>query len=234
MKFRPVSFPFLSAAILLACDPQARSAVPEVGAAVAQEFGDAQFRNIVLIKADPSAGDPAAWKVFSRDPYRAGQQVRAVVSLKGGKWAAEAAGAGKLLQRSPKTTLDFTKIRIDSAQARSAAAQAAASVKKPFASVEYQLAAGEQTGSPEWGLALISAAGEEAGFVVVSAESGLVLSQEWAAPASAGKPGQGTNPPPEQQGAAAAKRVKTGLRKAWNWTEDAGKKTGGFFRELFR
>ena len=29
---------------------------------------------------------------------------------------------------------------------------------------------------------------------------------------------------------AAARRV----RKAWNWTENAGRKTGGFFKELFK
>ena len=37
-----------------------------------------------------------------------------------------------------------------------------------------------------------------------------------------------------ESGEDAAKAVKQGARKAWDWTEKAGRETGGFFKELFR
>jgi hypothetical protein len=35
-------------------------------------------------------------------------------------------------------------------------------------------------------------------------------------------------------GARAAQKVKDKARKAWNWTENAGRETGNFFKELFK
>ena len=69
------------------------------------------------------------------------------------------------------------------------------------------------------------------GFCVVNAESGAVTFTSWTPrggqPASKG----GSD---DSAGARAAQKVKDKARKAWNWTESAGRETGNFFKELFK
>ena len=75
------------------------------------------------------------------------------------------------------------------------------------------------------------ATGYEVGFCIISAETGAVRYQSWTPKAVAGESRPTT---PETEGERAAKKVKAEVRKAWNWGENAGRRTGGFFRELFR
>ena len=235
--------PLCACAILAALAPaSARAANPDVGAAIVRQFGEAQLRNVVLVKASPNETDPIQWKVYSRDPYREGELLRTIATKMDGKWDAAPAGAGKLLQRVPRLSLDFKRLKVDSKEARRIITEAARVERVDFTKVEYQLAAHEQTGSPEWGLALQDATGYEVGFCVVSGETGALLSQDWTprhtnstAAAATGRKGQAdTRTQGQKEGEEAAKRVKQGVRKAWDWTEEAGKKTGSFFRELFR
>lgn len=208
------------------------AANPEIGTAMAKEFGDAAARNVVLVRAGANATDPVQWTVYSRDPHRAGKLVRSIVVRTDGRWVASPGGGDKALKRVPPRVVDLTKVGWNSRLARETAAKAAAGAQVDFALVDYQLAADEQTGEPEWGLALQDAGGYEVGFCVVSAETGVLKSQDW----TPKQPAAGSRPPPtpESEGARAAKRVKAEVRRAWNWTEDAGRRTGGFFRELFR
>lgn len=232
------------AAFAILAPASARAANPDVGAAIVRQFGEAQLRNVVLVKASPNETDPIQWKVYSRDPYREGELLRTIATKMDGKWDAAPAGAGKLLQRVPRLSLDFKRLKVDSKEARRIITEAARVEQVDFAKVEYQLAAHEQTGSPEWGLALQDATGYEVGFCVVSGETGALLSQDWTprytnstAAAATGRKAKGkadTRTQGQKEGEEAAKRVKQGVRKAWDWTEEAGKKTGSFFRELFR
>lgn len=211
------------------------AAVADVGAALARQFGEAYQKNVVLLKAPASAVDPAEWKVYSIDPYREGELLRTIVTKADGKWDAKPAGSGKLLQRVPKQRLDFNRLRIDSREARRIAEHAAEASGTTFAKVDYQLAAHEQTAVPEWGLALQDATGYEVGFCVISGETGAILSEDWTPKPGAvpiAKPDK--RPPAQRAGEEAAKKVKRSVRKAWEWTEHAGRTTGSFFRELFR
>ncbi len=204
---------------------------PDVSAALTRQFGEAQLANVVLARAKASEADPASWSVYSRDPYRPGEIVRAIVTNNGTAWSAAPAGTGDLLKRTPTKNLDLKRVKFDSKAARFAATQAAGLAKSGFAKVEYQLAANEVTGSPEWGLALQDAAGYEVGFCVVSAETGAVVSQDWT---PKNDPAVSASTPKPTDGEVAAKKVKQKARKAWDWTENAGRETKSFFKELFK
>ncbi len=222
--------PWLSLLLLAQVFP-ALAANPEVGAAIVRQFGEAQLQNVILVTAAANETDPVQWTVFSRDPYREGDLLRSIATNTNGVWDATPAGAGRLLQRVPSQRIDFKRLKVDSKEARRLATAAAALAKVTFTKVGYQLAANEQNGSPEWGLAFTNQQNLEVGFCIVSGETGAVTFQDWTADTPVSdKPLTEA----EKQGAEAAQRVKKGVRKAWDWTEDAGKKTGGFFRELFK
>lgn len=202
---------------------------PDLGALIVRTFGEAQAKNIVLIKATATVTEPVQWTVYSRDPYRPGEQLRTIVTLDGATWKAEPAGAGRLLQRTPPRPIDFKRVKYDSKHARGIATQAAGLAKAAYVTAAMQLAANEITGAPEWGLALQDGSGYEIGFCIVSAETGALTHQDWTP-----KPVAGAAKTPLDKGEQAARKVKQGVRKAWNWTEEAGRTTGNFFRELFR
>ncbi len=221
-------------ACVVLVDSNAIALSPEARTAIGREFGEVQLRNLVLAGAAASQSEPTKWNVYGIDPHRPGQVVQISVVNTNGIWVASPGAAGKL-NRVPKQKLDFTRVKISSSRARSIAAQAAGLAQASFAKVDYQLAANEQTAVPEWGLGLKDATGFEIGFCAISAETGAVTFQNWTpkpAPGQAAKPD--TRSRSERQAEEAAQKVKQGARKAWNWTEEAGRSTGRFFRELFR
>ena len=202
---------------------------PEIPRSVAQSFGEAVASGILLIKGTATTGEPSEWVAFSRDAFRPEEILRISVKMEGSMWKATASGAGsKVLSPAPSRKLDFSRVRQRSADARVVAAKAAALAQTTFATVDYQLASNEDTGSPEWGLALKDETGHEVGFCVVSAATGALVFQDWT-PRFASAPSMA-----ESEGERAAKNVKRAARKAWNWTDKARTETKGFFRELFR
>lgn len=206
------------------------AANPEIGAAIGREFGESAVRNILLVRAGANEAEPVQWTVYYRDPHHDGKLVRSIVTKANDQWTAAPAGGEKTLKRAPSRALQISKATWTSQLARDTAAKAAEAAKTTFAKIEYQLAADETTGEAEWGLGLLDASGYEVGFVVVSAETGAVRSQDWT-PKVATESRAST---PEAEGERAAKRVKAEVRKAWRWGENAGRKTGSFFRELFK
>jgi len=206
--------------------------------AVAEVFGKATVTATRLVKSERSKVDPFVWLVFAEDLHRKENLVKVRLDRQPGKegWQVTSGGAGELLQRVPPMRLDWAKVKVGPAEARLTAEQGAKLAKATFEQVEFQLATQPTTGVPEWGLTLFDAQGVEVGFVVVSAETGAVIHQDFgvvAPPPVAGgqreKSGQAI-----ESGEDAAKAVKQGARKAWDWTEKAGRETGGFFKELFR
>jgi hypothetical protein len=121
-------------------------------------------------------------------------------------------------------------VKVRSSEAREVAARAAAETNTTFATVEYQLAVDSPGMAAEWGIALISAAGAEVGFVLVNAENGEIALQNWANQA----PQPMRNDPAATSGGRAAQGVKEAGRRAWDWTDNARRQTGNFFKELFR
>lgn len=217
------------ALLFLASVPHAR-ANPEVPAAVAQSFGTATAESIVLMKGSGTTAEPVEWTVYARDAFRPADILRITVKMEGPVWKATPAGAGtKILDRVPPMAIDFSRLRYRSADARVMAAKSAALAQTTFASIDYQLAANAETGTPEWGMALKDDTGYEVGFVVVSAATGAVSFQDWSPQVAAS-----TAEEPGDEGERAARSVKKAARKAWNWTDNARKETRGFFRELFR
>lgn len=205
--------------------------------AVADAFGKATVTATRLVKSERSKVDPFVWLVFSEDSHRKDDLVKVRLERQPGKggWQVTSGGAGQLLQKVPPMRLDWSKVKVGPAEARLTAEQGAKLAKATFEQVEFQLATQPKTGAPEWGLTLFDAQGVEVGFVVVSAETGAVVHQDFGtvvtpvAGAQREKSGQSI-----ESGEDAAKAVKQGARKAWNWTEKAGRETGGFFKELFR
>ncbi|MCB1224631.1 MAG: hypothetical protein KDK99_02360 [Verrucomicrobiales bacterium] len=201
--------------------------------AVSTEFGQAVATKLVLLKSGPTAMDePTDWSVFALDPHRSGDLVKMTVTRGEAGWTAKAAGAGDLLQRLPPRLLAMERVKVAPAEARRLAVQCAQLAQTSFASLEFQLATNGDTGRAEWALFLLDARGRELGFVVVSAETGAVMHQEFGGqvvPQVASPNGADSD-----RGEEAARQVRRGVRKAWNWTEEAGRQTGSFFRELFR
>ena len=225
--------PLLTLTVLLVLGASATSqaAVPEITESLRQQYGGLYLQNVVLFRALPASVDPIQWNVYARDAYRPGQLVRTIATLNGVSWTTTPNGAGEdLLERNPPKTLDLNRVKIDSAQALEVAKKAAALSQVTISKAGYQLAANDTNGVPEWGIELLDPTGYEIGFCVISAETGALVHQSWTPKtASTAKKSQ-----PETEGEIAAKKVKKGVRKAWNWTEDAGKTTGSFFKELFK
>jgi len=222
------SIPLL--AILLA-SASALQANPEIATMIDQEYGAATSEGIVLVQSTTAAAEPTQWSVYARDPFRQDELVRAKLTQDARGWAPSADGAGaKLLGRVPSQAIAFNRIKYRSADARRVAVQSATLAKANFVSVSYQLAANITTGAPEWGLALQDTAGAEIGFIVISAETGVVIHQQWGNAYSTVAPGA---PQLDSQGERAAEDVKRGARNAWEWTGDTGVEVGRFFRKLF-
>jgi hypothetical protein len=205
--------------------------------ALAESFGKATVTATRLVKSERSKVEPFVWLVFAEDTHRKEELVKLRLDRQPGRegWRVSSVGAGKLLQRVPPMRLDWAKVKVGPAEARLTAEQGAKLAKATFDQVEFQLATQPTTSVPEWGLTLFDATGAEVGFVVVSAETGAVIHQDFGpiVPAvTAGQPGRQTQE--VDSGEEAARAVKRGARKAWDWTEKAGRETGGFFRELFR
>ncbi len=221
--------------LFLASSPLLR-ANPEIATIVDQEYGAATSEGIVLLQSPASAADPAQWAVFARDPFRPGELVRATITAEPGGWAPKADGAGnRLLGRVPPQTIAFNRIKYRSSDARRIAQQNAMLAKVNFVTAAYQLAANATTGAPEWGLALIDANDVEVGFVVISAETGAVLHQQWSNGLASQVPGGPiTSPEPGFKGEKAAEDVRRAARRAWEWTGDTGLEVGHFFKRLFR
>ena len=201
---------------------------PAIRTVIAQTFGEAQASNITLVLATPNVADPVQWTVYAQDSFREDEQVRMIVTYEAGAWNAQSAGAGKLLPKLPPHKIDFSRVLITSDQAREILNRTAAAAQIPFAKVRYQLAS-NIAGGPEWGLQVLTADDIEVGFTVLSAETGVIVSQDWT------PPGVVIKKDSEMTDAErAARDVRRTARKAWGWTENAGRETGRFFKELFR
>lgn len=206
------------------------NANPEISGVISQTFGQAVASNVLLLKGSATTSEPLEWVAYSRDAFRQEDILRINLKFEGTGWKASPDGAGsKVLTPAPPRILDFSRLRTRSAEARAVAAKAAALAQANFASVDYQLAANPETGSPEWGMALKDDTGYEIGFCVVSGETGALIFQDWT-PKTPLAPIV-KNP---SSGERAAQSVKRTARKAWNWTDKARTETKSFFRELFR
>lgn len=206
---------------------------PEIAAIIDQEYGAASAEGIVLLQSTASPADPTQWMVYVRDPFRVGELNRVLITANKSGWTPKADAAGsKLLSRVPPQTIAFNRIKFSSADARKVAQQNAALSKTNFVTVAYQLAANATTGAPEWGLALNDPSGNEVGFIVVSAETGVVIHHQWTHGTQGGT--YSDAPSAGFKGEKAAEDVKRAARKAWEWTGDTGLEVGHFFKRLFR
>ncbi|MDZ4401038.1 hypothetical protein [Prosthecobacter sp.] len=209
---------------------------PEIATIIDQEYGAATSEGIVLLQSPASPADPVQWAVYARDPFRQGELVRATLTAEKSGWAPKANGAGsKLLSRVPPQPIAFNRIQFRSSEARRIAQQNAVLAKTNFVTAAYQLAANATTGAPEWGLALNDTNGAEVGFIVISAETGAVIHQQWNNGLASNVPGAPvTSTEPGSRGEKAAEDVKRTARRAWEWTGDTGLEVGRFFKKLFR
>jgi len=217
---------------LLLASASLSQANPEIATVIDQEYGAATAAGVVLLQSPASATDPIQWSVFARDPFRQGELVRATVTLDKSAWTPRANGAGtKLLSRVPPQVIVFNRIKFRSSDALKVAQQNALLAKTNFVTASYQLAADATTGAPQWGLALNGTDGNEVGFIVISAETGVVIHQQWNNGLANTDPGA---PAPGSKGEKAADNVKRAARNAWQWTGDTGVEVGHFFKRLFK
>ncbi len=203
--------------------------------AIVQGYGQATLDGLRLLKGEGAANEPFSWTAFAVDPHRPGDLIKLQLERVPGQatWSVRSSGAGDLLSRMPPVKLDLARVKVGPMEALRAAQQAAALAKASFVRVAYQLVTQTPTAAPEWALLLLDAAGKEVGFVVLSAESGAVTHQDFSIKGGRG-PGVAGDSEDGQRGEEAAKAVKEGARRAWDWTERAGRETKGFFKELFR
>jgi len=209
---------------------------PEIATIIDQEYGAATSEGVVLVQSPASAADPTQWSVYARDPFRQGELVRAILTAEKSGWAPKAAGGGtKLLTRVPPQVIAFNRIKYRSADVLKIAQQNAMLAKTNFVTAAYQLAADATTGAPQWGLALNGTDGNEVGFIVISAETGAVIHQQWDNGLASNVPGAPvSSPDPGSKGERAADNVRRAARNAWEWTGDTGLEVGHFFKRLFK
>ena len=221
---------------LLLASASLSHANPEIATVIDQEYGAATSEGIVLLQSPASPADPVQWSVYARDPFRPGELVRATLTFANGAWAPKATGAGtKLLGRVPPQVIAFNRIKYRSSDALKIAQQNAMLAKTNFVTTSYQLAADATTGAPQWGLALNGTDGGEVGFIVISAETGAVIHQQWNNGLASYEPNAPvSSPEPGGKGERAADNVKRAARNAWEWTGDTGLEVGHFFKRLFK
>lgn len=214
---------------------QAAQPLAPVRDAVNTVFGKATTEGARLLKSPQVEGEPMLWHLFADDPHRPGELVKIGVSRETGgqTWTAQALGSGQLLQKVPPARIDLAKVKVGPVEARRTAEQGAALARAEFSRVEYQLALQPASGALEWALTLFDAKAQEVGFVVLSAETGAIVHQDFSPPPPPGASSK-SNKDSIDSGEEAARAVKQGARRAWEWTEKAGRETRGFFRELFR
>jgi hypothetical protein len=207
--------------------------------AVTKDFGVATTQAARLLKSELSPATPTGWSLFASDPYRPGEQVKLKLervsqgALIG--WKAQSAGAGQLLQRVPPLPINWSMVQLGPVEVERKVKQMAVLAKTPFTHIAYQLTTNPTSRRPEWGLVLADATLTEVGFLIIAADSGAVVHQDFQRRLPPGEAAGGRRPTSAaEEGEEAARRVKEGARQAWDWTERAGRKTGGFFRELFR
>lgn len=218
---------------LLLASATLSQANPELLTIIDQEYGAATAEGVLLLQSTASAAEPVQWSVFARDPFRPGELVRASLTFVNGAWAPKATGAGpKLLGRVPPLPIAFNRIKLRSSDVLKIAQRNAMLAKTNFVTASYQLAADAASGAPQWGLALNGTDGNEVGFIVISAETGAVIHQQW----NNGLASYGPEPvsPPASKGEKAADDVKRAARHAWEWTGDTGLEVGHFFKRLFK
>lgn len=218
---------------LLLASATLSQANPELVTIIDQEYGAATAEGVLLLQSTASAAEPVQWSVFARDPFRPGELVRASLTFVNGAWAPKATGAGpKLLGRVPPLPIAFNRIKLRSSDVLKIAQRNAMLAKTNFVTASYQLAADAASGAPQWGLALNGTDGNEVGFIVISAETGAVIHQQW----NNGLASYGPEPvsPPASKGEKAADDVKRAARHAWEWTGDTGLEVGHFFKRLFK
>lgn len=222
----------LGLSLLVAGTSSSLQANPEIATVINQEYGAATAEGIVLLQSAPAAADPTQWTVFARDPFRPGELVRSSLTLTNNNWAPRPDGAGgNVLGRVPPQPIPFNRVRFRTSDVRKIAQNNAALARMNFVAIQYQLAANATTSSPEWGLALLDTQGAEVGFVVISAETGAVLHQQW------GNNYAGPNtalPAPGSKAERAADEVKATARDAWQWSSESGREVGRFFKRLFK
>lgn len=209
---------------------------PELATVIDQEYGAATSSGVLLLQSDASAGEPTQWAAYARDPFRPGELVRASLTFANGAWVPKPNGAGtKLLTRVPVQPISFNRIKLRSSDALKIAKQNAMLAKTNFVTASYQLAADATTGAPQWGVSLNGTNGDEVGFLVISAETGAVIHQQWDNGLASNVPGApATAPEPGSKGERAADNVKRAARRAWEWTGDTGLEVGHFFKRLFK
>ena len=221
---------------LLLASASLSHANPELATIIDQEYGAATAEGVLLLQSSASAADPTQWTVFARDPFRPGEIVRASLTFANGAWAPKAIGGGNdLLARVPPQVIAFNRIKLRSSDVLKIARQNAVLAKTNFVTASYQLVADAASGAPQWGLALNDTNGDEVGFIVISAETGAVIHQQWDNGLASNVPGAPVAAPePGGKGERAADNVKRTARKAWQWTGDTGLEVGHFFKRLFR
>jgi hypothetical protein len=209
---------------------------PEIATVIDQEYGAATAGGILLLQSPASAADPTQWAVYARDPFRPGELVRAALTASPSGWTTKASGAGpQLLGRVPPMQIAFNRIKLRSSDAFKIAQQNAMLAKTNFVTAAYQLAADATTGAPQWGLALNGTDGAEVGFIVISAETGAVIHQQWNNGLTSNVPGEPVSlSDPDSKGERAADNVRRAARNAWEWTGDTGLEVGHFFKRLFK
>ncbi|MDI1314973.1 hypothetical protein [Prosthecobacter sp.] len=209
---------------------------PEIATVIDQEYGAATAEGILLMQSGASAAEPLQWSVFARDPFRPGELVRASLTVVNGAWAPKATGAGpKLLGRVPPQPIAFNRIRFRALDVLRIAQRNSMLAKTNFVTASYQLASDSTTGAPQWGVAVNGTDGREVGFIVISAETGAVIHQQWNNGLSSNVPGAPVSElDHDGKGERAAENVRRAARNAWEWTGDTGLEVGHFFKRLFR
>lgn len=219
--------------LLLLSTPVLR-ANPEIATVVGQEYGAATSEGIVLLMSAPVPAEPDQWFVYARDPFRPGELVRSLLTLTNNSWAPKADGAGDdILTRVPPQPIPFNRVKFRTADVRRIAQDNAVLAKTSFINVQYQLAANATSSAPEWGLSLLDTVGVEVGFIVISAETGAVLHQQWGTATVSGND-DSPRRPPATRAEEAADEVKRNAREAWQWSGESGREVGRFFKRLFR
>lgn len=204
MKRATISILFLSWAILGTANA---STAYDALRTVQQTRGQSVMNQLIELRGDTGKPQPQSWIVLMNDPAARSGIREFVVSS--GDIRSERTPLRRVGSAQPATTLDFSRLNLDSDGAFKLAESQAVRMRVGFNSVNYTLRMNESMGAPEWTLRLVDHMGAPVGSLRVSAVDGKVIQPlqldpdarvitESARPTRARPPAQDSDPPGER------------------------------------
>jgi hypothetical protein len=157
---------------------------------VGKSRGEETLKQIVELRGRGGVPQPPVWKIVLDDP-RARGGIREI-EVQNGK----VVGERTPLDHDAVSPMVLTQLNLDSEGAFTVANQEALKLNKPFDHVDYVLRSGDGGGAPVWKLEMNDSKSGHVGTIVIAADTGNILHEDFDHRSAGPGPGPGPAPGP--------------------------------------